>query len=207
MPEPKEKKDYLELFDVLENSVIGTVPIDSVKLVPPTLLSNLGDSEGIPVNTGRSGGLRLFCVLKPAGWRFGFVASSRRVQRSPKIDITNEALCMPSRECVPEGQSGALSAPKGIRDYPLDNVNTGAVQDARVVHLMLGVDATFLPHVPGLKTKDRARARSDAQGRLRGRTLQGCGRQRDKRCRPSRDPTASELNDRNLKARKSASAI
>ena len=34
MPEPKEKKDYLELFDVLENSVIGTVPIDRVKLVP-----------------------------------------------------------------------------------------------------------------------------------------------------------------------------
>jgi len=34
MPEPEEKKDYLELFDVSENSVVGTVPMDKVKHVP-----------------------------------------------------------------------------------------------------------------------------------------------------------------------------
>jgi hypothetical protein len=34
MPEQEQKKDYLELFDVSENSVIGTVPIDRVKHVP-----------------------------------------------------------------------------------------------------------------------------------------------------------------------------
>ena len=93
----------------------------------------------------RGGGLRLFWALKPAGWRFEFVASSGRVQRSPKIDITNEALCMPSRECVAEGHSRALSAPKGIRDYSLDNVNAGAVQDARVVPLLLAWMPPFFP--------------------------------------------------------------
>jgi hypothetical protein len=31
MPEREQKKDYLELFDVSENSAIGTVPIDKVK--------------------------------------------------------------------------------------------------------------------------------------------------------------------------------
>jgi hypothetical protein len=34
MPEQEQKKDYLELFDVSENSVVGTVPIDKVKHVP-----------------------------------------------------------------------------------------------------------------------------------------------------------------------------
>jgi hypothetical protein len=34
MPEREQKNDYLELFDVSDNSVIGTVPIDKVKLVP-----------------------------------------------------------------------------------------------------------------------------------------------------------------------------
>ena len=61
-------------------------------------------SGGIPVNTSRGGGLRLFWALKPAGWRFGFVASSGRTEVT-EIDITNEALCMPSRECVAEGHS------------------------------------------------------------------------------------------------------
>jgi hypothetical protein len=34
MPEREQKNDYLELFDVSDNSVIGTVPINKVKLVP-----------------------------------------------------------------------------------------------------------------------------------------------------------------------------
>ena len=34
MAQQEQKKDYLELFDVSENSVIGTVPIDKVKHLP-----------------------------------------------------------------------------------------------------------------------------------------------------------------------------
>jgi hypothetical protein len=34
MPQPEQKKDYLELFDVSENSSVGTIPIDRVKHVP-----------------------------------------------------------------------------------------------------------------------------------------------------------------------------
>lgn len=34
MPEQEQKRDYLELFDVSENSSIGTVPIDKVKHLP-----------------------------------------------------------------------------------------------------------------------------------------------------------------------------
>ena len=34
MPEREQEKDYLELVDVAEKSVIGTVPMDKVKHVP-----------------------------------------------------------------------------------------------------------------------------------------------------------------------------
>jgi len=34
MPQPEQKKNYLELFDVSEKSVVGTVPLDQVKHMP-----------------------------------------------------------------------------------------------------------------------------------------------------------------------------
>ncbi len=34
MPEAEEKKNYLELFDVSDKSVVGTVPLDQVKHMP-----------------------------------------------------------------------------------------------------------------------------------------------------------------------------
>jgi len=34
VPEPNQKKNYLELFDVSKKSVIGTVPLDEVKHMP-----------------------------------------------------------------------------------------------------------------------------------------------------------------------------
>jgi hypothetical protein len=34
MPEQEQNRDYLELFDISDNSAIGTVPIDRVKFVP-----------------------------------------------------------------------------------------------------------------------------------------------------------------------------
>jgi len=34
MPEQEQNKDYLELFDVSDNSAIGTVPLDKVKHLP-----------------------------------------------------------------------------------------------------------------------------------------------------------------------------
>jgi len=34
MPEREQKKNHLELFDVSEKSVVGTVPLDQVKHMP-----------------------------------------------------------------------------------------------------------------------------------------------------------------------------
>jgi hypothetical protein len=34
MPEPEQKKNYLEVFDVSDKSVVGTVPLDHVKHMP-----------------------------------------------------------------------------------------------------------------------------------------------------------------------------
>ena len=34
MPEPEQKKNYMELFDVSKNSVTATVPLDQVKHMP-----------------------------------------------------------------------------------------------------------------------------------------------------------------------------
>jgi len=45
MPEREQKRDYLELFDVSENSVIGTVPIDKVKHMP-----RIGERVFLPVH-------------------------------------------------------------------------------------------------------------------------------------------------------------
>ena len=34
MPEPEQKKNYLELFDISNKSIVGTVPLDQVKHMP-----------------------------------------------------------------------------------------------------------------------------------------------------------------------------
>lgn len=50
MPEQEEKTNYLELFDVSKNSVVGTAPLDEVKHMPRV-------------------GERIFLPLKPSnGW-------------------------------------------------------------------------------------------------------------------------------------------
>jgi hypothetical protein len=45
MPEAEQKKNYLELFDVSKNSVVGTAPLDEVKHMP-----RLGERIFHPVN-------------------------------------------------------------------------------------------------------------------------------------------------------------
>ncbi len=50
MPEPDQKGNYLELFDVSKNSVIASVPLDRIKHMPRT-------------------GERIFLPLhEPGGW-------------------------------------------------------------------------------------------------------------------------------------------
>jgi hypothetical protein len=34
VPEPEQKKNYLELFDISNKSIVGTVPLDQVKHMP-----------------------------------------------------------------------------------------------------------------------------------------------------------------------------
>ena len=34
MPEPEQKKNYLELFDVTNKSLVATVPLDQIKHMP-----------------------------------------------------------------------------------------------------------------------------------------------------------------------------
>ena len=45
MPEQEQKKDYLELIDISDNSVIGTVPLDTVKHMP-----RIGESVFLPLH-------------------------------------------------------------------------------------------------------------------------------------------------------------
>ncbi len=45
MPEPEQKKNCLELFDVSDKSVVGTVPLDQVKHMP-----RIGERVFLPVD-------------------------------------------------------------------------------------------------------------------------------------------------------------
>jgi hypothetical protein len=45
MPEPEQKKNCLELFDVSENSVVGTVPLDQIRHMP-----RVGERIFLPVD-------------------------------------------------------------------------------------------------------------------------------------------------------------
>ncbi len=45
MPEPEEKKNYLELFDVSSKSVVGTAPLDQIKHMP-----RVGERVFLPVD-------------------------------------------------------------------------------------------------------------------------------------------------------------
>lgn len=47
MPEHEQKKNNLELFDVSNNSVIATVPLDQIKHMP-----RVGERVFLPVNGG-----------------------------------------------------------------------------------------------------------------------------------------------------------
>jgi hypothetical protein len=49
MPEPEQKKNYLELFDASSKSVVGTAPLDQVKHMP-----RVGERIFLPV--GRADG-------------------------------------------------------------------------------------------------------------------------------------------------------
>ena len=56
MPEPEQKKNCLELFDVSENSVVGTVPLDQIRHMP-----RVGERIFLPVD--QSGGWTAYKIV------------------------------------------------------------------------------------------------------------------------------------------------
>ena len=56
MPEPQQKKNYLELFDVSKKSVTATVPLDQVKHMP-----RVGERIFLPVD--RQGGWTAYKIV------------------------------------------------------------------------------------------------------------------------------------------------